>query len=39
MTISSLYGALGGDLIGSVYEGYSRRVDSIDFPLFKTAVV
>ncbi len=32
---SSLYGALGGDLIGSVYEGYGCCVDSLDFPLFK----
>ena len=35
MTICSLYGALGGDLIGSVYEGHGRRVHSLDFPLFK----
>ena len=35
MEISSLYEALGGDLIGSVYEGYGRRVHSLDFPLFK----
>ena len=34
-TSSSLYGALGGDLIGSVYEEYGRCVDSLDFPLFK----
>ena len=33
--ISSLFGALGGDLIGSVYEGDGRCVDSLDFPLFK----
>ncbi len=31
--VCALYGALGGDLIGSVYEGHSRCVSSIAFPL------
>ena len=35
MKSCSLYGALGGDLIGSFYEEYGRCVDSLDFPLFK----
>ena len=35
MTICSLYGALGGDLAGSPYEGFSRRVNSLNFPIFQ----
>lgn len=33
--VCPLYGALGGDLIGSAYEGHSRQVHAMDFPLFK----
>ena len=35
MFVCSLFGALGGDLIGSIYEGHSRHVEIFDFPLFR----
>ncbi len=33
--VCAFFGALGGDFIGSVYEGHSRRVASRDFPILK----
>lgn len=31
--ISPLFGAIGGDLVGSVYEGRSKQIKRKDFPL------